>query len=141
MLAIELPKTDKYSLPACMLSRFSCVPILCDPMDGSPPGSSVHGIHQTRIVEWVAISSPRGSSRPKDQTCVSYVFGFSRLFQFGAPFVLGLLSGTRGEEVVCQCRRLQRCGFHPWVWKIPLKENGNPLQYSCLENSTDRGAW
>ena len=39
----------------CVLSHFSCIP-LCDPMDHGPPGSSVHGIHQARILEWVAIS-------------------------------------------------------------------------------------
>ena len=44
---------------------------LCDPMD--PPGSSVHGIFQARILEWVAISYSRGSSRPRDRTCVSHV--------------------------------------------------------------------
>ena len=48
----------------------SC-PTLCDPMDCSPPGSSVHGILQARILLRVAISSSRGSSRPRDQTCVS----------------------------------------------------------------------
>ena len=48
-------------------SAQSC-PTLCDPMDCSPPGSSVHGILQTRIPEWVAISSSRGSSPPKDRT-------------------------------------------------------------------------
>ena len=32
-------------------------------------------------------------------------------------------------------------GFNPWVGKIPKGENGNPLQYSCLENPMDRGAW
>ena len=48
----------------------SC-PTLCDPMDCSPPGSSVHGTFQARILEWVAISFSRGSSRPKDQTWVS----------------------------------------------------------------------
>jgi len=37
----------------------------CDSMDSSPPGSSVHGIFQARIVEWVAISFSRGSSRPR----------------------------------------------------------------------------
>ena len=37
--------------------------ILCDPMDGSPPGSSVHGILQARILEWVAIAFSRGSSK------------------------------------------------------------------------------
>jgi len=71
MRAIEPPKTDKYSFSACMLSRVSPVPTLCDPMDGSSPGSSVHGIHQTRIVDGVTISSARGSSRPKYRTCVS----------------------------------------------------------------------
>ena len=44
-------------------------PTLWNPVDCSPPGSSVHGILQARILEWVAISSLRGSSRPRDQTC------------------------------------------------------------------------
>ena len=44
-------------------------------MDSSQPGSSVHGIFQARILEWVAISFSRGSSRPRDQTQVSYVVG------------------------------------------------------------------
>ena len=35
----------------------------------------------------------------------------------------------------------KRCGLDPWVGKIPGEGNGNPLQYSCLENSMDRGAW
>ena len=39
-------------------------------MDCSPPGSSVHGVVQARTLEWVAISSSRGSSRPRDRTCV-----------------------------------------------------------------------
>ena len=43
----------------------SC-PILCDPMDYSLPGSSVHGVSQARILEWVAISFSRGSSGPRD---------------------------------------------------------------------------
>ena len=41
-------------------------PTLCDPMDGSPSGSSVHGISQARILEWVATSSSRGSSGPRN---------------------------------------------------------------------------
>ena len=50
-------------------------PTLCDPMDCSLPGSSVHGILQARILEWFAISSSRGSSRPRDQTQVSHIAG------------------------------------------------------------------
>ena len=42
-------------------------------MDSSPPGSSVHGILQARILEWVAMPSSRGSSQLKDQTQVSYI--------------------------------------------------------------------
>ena len=45
----------------------SCL-ILCDPMDCSSPGFSVHGILQARILEWVAIPFSRGSSQPRDQT-------------------------------------------------------------------------
>ena len=41
-------------------------PILCDPMDGSPLGSTVHGIFQARILKWVAISSSRESSSPRE---------------------------------------------------------------------------
>ena len=44
---------------------------LCDPMNCSPPGSSVHGTFQARVLEWVVISSSRGSSWPRDWTCVS----------------------------------------------------------------------
>ena len=47
----------------------SC-PTLCDPMDCSLPGSSVHRIFQARVLEWVAISFSRGSSQPRDRTQV-----------------------------------------------------------------------
>ena len=46
---------------------------LCDPMDCSPPGVSINGILQARILEWAAIPSSRGSSRPRNWTNVSYV--------------------------------------------------------------------
>ena len=49
----------------------SC-PTLCDPTDCSLPGSSIHGIFQARILEWVAISFSRGSPRPRDRTQVSH---------------------------------------------------------------------
>ena len=48
----------------------SC-PTLCDTMDYGPPLSSVHGILQARILEWVAMSPSRGSSQPRDRTCMS----------------------------------------------------------------------
>ena len=46
---------------------------LCDPMDCSMPGSSVHGILQARILESVAMSSSRGSSQPRDGICISCI--------------------------------------------------------------------
>ena len=52
----------------------SC-PTLCDPVDCSLPGSSLHGILQARILEWIAISFSRGSSRPRDRTPVSRIAG------------------------------------------------------------------
>ena len=59
----------------------SC-PTLYDPMDYSPPGSSVHGIFQARILDWVAISYSGVSSRPRDQTCISCTFCVGRWFLY-----------------------------------------------------------
>ena len=50
-------------------------PTLCEPMDCSLPGSSIHGIFQARILEWVAISFSRGSSWPRNWTQVSHIAG------------------------------------------------------------------
>ena len=52
----------------------SC-PTLCDPMDCSLPGSSVHRLFQARVLEWVAISFSRGSSQPRDWTWVCHIVG------------------------------------------------------------------
>ena len=52
----------------------SCL-IVCDTMDCSPTGSSVHGIFQARILEWFAIPFSKGSSRPRDQTDVFCIAG------------------------------------------------------------------
>ena len=59
-----------------LITSSSCVyaqscPALCDPVDYSPPGAFVLGIIQTRILQWVAISSSRESSSPRDGTCIS----------------------------------------------------------------------
>ena len=54
-------------LPCCCLAAKPC-PTLCDPMDCSPPVSSVHGMSQARILEWVATSFFKVSSRPRDRT-------------------------------------------------------------------------
>ena len=58
---------------ACVRAKWlqSC-PTLCDPTDGSPPGSSAHGILQASILEWVAIPSSKDLSDPATEICISY---------------------------------------------------------------------
>ena len=56
---------------AQLLSQ-SC-PTPCDPVDWSPPGPYVHAVLQARILEWVAVPSSSGSSRPGDPTCISCI--------------------------------------------------------------------
>ena len=58
----------------CCLVAKSC-PTVCNPMDCSPPGSSIHGISQTRILEWIVISFSRGSFQSRDWTQVSCIAG------------------------------------------------------------------
>jgi len=70
-----------FSVSFCITDECECVLVaqlcltLCDPVDCSPPGSSVPGILQARILEWVAIPFSRGSSRPRDQTMSSALAG------------------------------------------------------------------
>ena len=59
----------------CYCLIINLCPTLCNPMDCRPPGSSVHRILPARILEWVAISFSRGSSQPRDRTCVSSLVG------------------------------------------------------------------
>ena len=67
-------QVDNMLWRSTLLAAQSC-PILCDPMDYSPLGSSVHEIFQARILEWVATSFSRGSSQPRDRTLVSCTAG------------------------------------------------------------------
>ena len=54
---------------------------------------------------------------------------------------VGFPGGASGKETACQCRRHKRLRFYLWSGRSPGVANGDPLQYSCLENSMDRGAW
>ena len=100
----------------CVCSVAKSCPTLCDPMDCSPPGSSVHGIFQARILEWVAMPSSRGFSPPRDQTSISCIAGGffttespgSEVKAWGLPKAkkglwaekkLELASGTRGSKL------------------------------------------
>ena len=61
-----------HSFSKMLIVAQSCL-TLCNPMDYSPPGSSVHGILQAKILEWVAISFSRGSSQPRNRTHISFI--------------------------------------------------------------------
>ena len=107
-----------YHLICAVLGRFSHI-WLCDPTDCIPPGSSVHGILQARILEWVAMPSSRGSSQPRDWTRVFYISCIDRQ-------VLYHLCHLRG------------------LWKNPNKLFGQPntsllthLCFFCYVESTD----
>ena len=74
----EAPKTKRithqqYNLAAAVAKSLQSCPTLCDPINGSPPGSSVYGILQARTLEWVAISFSRRSSWLRDWTQVSSI--------------------------------------------------------------------
>ena len=76
-------------------------PTLFDPMDCSPPGFSVHGILQARVLEWVAIPSSRGSSRPRNWTHVSWVscIAAGRFFTHWATWEAPACMYTRAEKI------------------------------------------
>ena len=82
----------------------------CDSMDCSLPGSSVHKFLQARILEWVAMPSSRGSSRPGDQTCVSYISCISRqelqplTYKMGVTTVVALLGSHMVSQTWNDCK-------------------------------------
>ena len=88
-------------------------PILCNPMNCSPPGSFLHGILQARILEWVAIAFSRASSRPRDQTWVSCIVGRFFTACYGASVV-----SNSGRPHRRQPTRLPR------PWDSPGKNTG-----------------
>ena len=69
---VHLSQLSRFHACVHAKSLQSC-PTPCDPMDQSPPYSSVHRILQARILQWVAMPSSRASSRPRNQTCISYM--------------------------------------------------------------------
>ena len=85
----------------CMFTTRSCL-ALCDPMDCNPPGSSVHGLFQARILERVALSFSRGSSQHRDRTCVASPTLAGRFFTTkppGTPLSLYFLDEFFGPQV------------------------------------------
>ena len=82
-------------------------PTLCNPIDCSLPGSSAHGSLQEKVVEWIAISTARESSRPRDWTCVSWVGRW--ILPLGLPGKP--LKGAFSTKSMCL--RVSEC----WCWQ------------------------
>ena len=99
----------------CVCSVAKLCLTLCDPMDCSPPGSSVHGIFHARILEWVAISSSRGSCLPMDRAHVSCT-GKQILYHWATWEAQWLLRPGLRCDTTC-------CLWIPWV-----KANHQPSQ-------------
>ena len=100
------------------------------------------GFLQASILEWFTMLSFRGSSQPRDQAQASRIAG--RFFTLWATresliiMVAGFPGGSEGKEPACNARDL---GSIPGLGRSPEEGNSYPLQYSCLENSKNRGAW
>ena len=124
----------------------------CDPMDYSPPGFSVHGIFQARILKWVVISSSRGSSGPRNGTRVSCISctgcrffttephgkPYSTYYGYmgfpGGTVVKNLLANARGTRDMCSVpgsgkfpEEEMATHFSILAWKIPWMEEPGKL--------------
>ena len=111
----------------------SC-PTLCNPTDNSLPGSSGHGILQARILEWVVISSPWGSSQPRDWTLVSRISYIGR-------WVLYHWAIWESQSYCVLCLVAQSClALHnPWTIALPAPLSMGTLQARAIiwsNNST-----
>ena len=124
----------------------SCL-TLCDSMDCRLPGSSVYGFLQARILEWVAVPSPRGIFPTQVlnlcllclQMCVCvyiYIYTHIYMMEWGTSQVSLVVKNPPANA-----GDMKRGGFNLCVRNIPLRGHGNPLQHSCLENPKDRGPW
>ena len=125
----------------------SCL-ILCYPLNSSLPGSSVHGILQARILEWLAVPFSRGNSQSRNGTQLSCIIGGFFVEKAWLPTTVLLPGKSHGRRSLVGCSpwglsesdRTERLHFHFSLSCIG-EGNDNPLQCSCLENPRDGGAW
>ena len=108
-------------------------PALCDPMDCSLPGFSVHGIFQARILEWVAISFSRGSSWPRDWTQVSHIV--SRCFT-GKPHWI-VINHTYIRRTVCQEKFFHDSYNNPLLNRVYWNLVTYVGNYFCLHKNNE----
>ena len=106
----------------------TCQSTLCDSLGCSPPGSTVHGILQARILEWVAIPFSRGSSQPRDQTwAVQYLAPYKCslpyvYFFFFFPIHLYHVSPSVVAQMVKNLPAMQETQVQTLGWEKPLEK-------------------
>ena len=93
----------------------SC-PTLCDPVDYSLPGSSIHGIFQARMLEWVAISFSRRSSQPRDWSPVSCIAGRHFTLWASREVLYGAWRRINNQEV--KRRVVDWITTDPFSWRL-----------------------
>ena len=118
-----MPPNNSKIIPlwAGCLAAQTC-PTLCNPMDCSLSGSSIHGILQAGILEWVAIPFSRGSSQPRDQTWISFITG--RFFTIWA---------TR-EAQFSWILSPKKCSIILFFRKLKWKQTTSKAQLDCGQN-------
>ena len=119
-LELVIPRGVCVWVWVCVCVSCQLCPTLCDPMDCSPPSSSVHGILQVGILEWVAISFSRWSFWPRDWTQISYIEADALPSELlGKPRWVAVknLPANAGD---------MRLGLNPWIGKMPWKRAWQP---------------
>ena len=107
----------------CLVTQ-SC-PTLCNPMECSPPSFSVHGILQTRVLEWVAMPSSRGSSQTRGWTQVSHIAGefFTDWATREAFLFIGCYIKSGRNSIYCVSRTFLLLQWRKWRhYKNPPKK-------------------
>ena len=109
----------------------SCL-TLCNSMDCNPPGSSIYGILQARILEWVAISFSRGSSQPRDQTQVSHIVG--RRFTIWATREVQIWKETYVFNSHLQKLIIKKNNSAVWFYRLMLVISLLKLCFICAKH-------
>ena len=120
-------------LELCMCAKLlQFYPTLCDPVDCRPPGSSVPGIFQATILEWVAVLSFRGSSQPRDQTQVSHISCSGRWLLYHWGHLGSIVQESPKEK--CQVSFLALCTWKFMSWRS-YSEGNVSIKYAKYDTN------
>ena len=122
-VAISFSNAWKWKVKVNLLSR---CPTLSDPMDCSLPGFSIHGIFQTTVLEWGTIMH---------YYCILYC----TTEYYSTMRKKEVLPFATTNKMKKQSTELEK--IFAMIWPTSREGNGTPLQYSCLQNPMDGGAW